>query len=73
MKNTGLLKNVKAVIFGDFGANVSKILKAFANDIKIPVYITDYFGHQKHNYCWGYEFNGIIQKTAGVFYIKMNI
>lgn len=73
IKNAGLLENVKAVIFGDFGTNVSKILKTFANHIKIPVYVTNYFGHQKHNYCWGYEFNGIIQKTADVFYIKMTI
>ncbi len=71
LKNAGILKNVKSIIFGDFGKNVSKILKTFACQINIPVYTNNYFGHQKHNYCWGREFDGIIEKTSGTFSIKM--
>lgn len=71
LKNAKILENVKAIIFGDFGQDVSKILKTFANQLNIPVYSTNYFGHQTHNYCWGYDFCGTITKTSGKFSISM--
>ncbi len=52
LKQTGLLENIKAIIFGTFDKD-SKItmlvLSNFANSLKIPVFKTDRFGHEKIN------------------------
>jgi muramoyltetrapeptide carboxypeptidase len=51
----GLLKEVAAIIFGDFiiktkNSGISIALERFAKDINIPVYKTNQFGHGKINY-----------------------
>jgi muramoyltetrapeptide carboxypeptidase len=52
LKQAGLLKHVKAIVFGDFGGadGLSDLaLNRFAADINIPVYKTDQFGHDSAN------------------------
>ena len=62
MKNVGLFDHAGAIIFGDFGANAEtlKILKKFANNLHIPVYKSDSFGHEKVNLPFVHGFNGTI-------------
>lgn len=52
LTQTGLLENIKAIIFGTFDKD-SKItmlvLSNFANSLKVPVFKTDRFGHEKIN------------------------
>lgn len=60
MKNAGLFDNAVAIIFGEFGTNVSKILKAFASNMQIPVYKSTSFGHEKVNLPFVLGFTGII-------------
>lgn len=56
LKQSGVLKGARAVIFGDFGekenanSSVKDALMRFANNINIPVFKTKYFGHGYHNY-----------------------
>ena len=73
LNNTGLLKNVKAIIFGDFGNNKEnlKVLEHFANEINIPVFKTNEFGHQKTNLPFGINFNGTIKKEDRYYTIIM--
>jgi muramoyltetrapeptide carboxypeptidase len=55
LRQAGLLKDVKAVLFGAFmhksrdnGINIA--LERFAKETSIPIYKTDQFGHGKINY-----------------------
>lgn len=51
LKQAGLLKEVSAIIFGDFGGgdNMIKLLEDFAASQNIPIYMSDHFGHGKIN------------------------
>jgi len=52
LKQAGLLQNVKAIIFGSFDKDsdaVILVLRNFANSLKIPVFKTNRFGHEKIN------------------------
>ncbi len=49
MKNAGLFDQAIAIVFGDFGKDVSKILRRFASKIEIPVFKSNSFGHEKAN------------------------
>ena len=73
LNNTGLLKNVKAIILGDFGNNKEnlKVLEHFANEINIPVFKTNEFGHQKTNLPFGINFNGTIKKEKDKYVVVM--
>ena len=72
--NAGLFNKVKAIIFGNFGNNQQnmKVLQHFANNINVPVFQTNEFGHQKENLPIGINFNGIIKKTGEYYSITMN-
>ncbi len=54
LKQAGVLKNVKAIVFGDFADpvddKVDLALDRFAQEMKMPVFKTDQFGHGKKNY-----------------------
>ena len=71
MKNVGLFSNVVAIVFGDFGRDVSKVLKAFASGVKLPVFKSNSFGHQKVNLPFGYGFNGVIKSNTTTAEITM--
>lgn len=51
LKAAGKLKNVKAIVFGDFlgSPGYKEYLKHFAREINIPVFMIDKFGHGKTN------------------------
>ncbi len=51
LKAAGKLKKVKAIIFGEFvgSPKYKEFLKHFANEINVPVFITDKFGHGETN------------------------
>lgn len=52
LKQAGLLKDVKAVIFGTFDKDsdaIMLVLRDFADNLNIPVFKTNRFGHQKIN------------------------
>jgi muramoyltetrapeptide carboxypeptidase len=54
LKESGKLTNIKALVFGDFHRTENKeklrqYLKAFSNNLPVPVYITNQFGHDDHN------------------------
>ncbi len=64
-----MFNNAVAIVFGDFGANIEKILKTFASNLNIPVYRSASFGHEKVNLPFIYGANGIISsncKTATI-------
>lgn len=53
LKQAGLLKEVKAIVFGDFVEGdefVSLALERFGAETNIPVFKTNQFGHGKTNY-----------------------
>lgn len=54
LKQAGVFKNVKGIIFGDFTDPEDKLidmaLERFALETKIPVFKTDQFGHGHTNY-----------------------
>ena len=74
MKNAGLFDNAVAIIFGDFGTNADtlKVLKTFANNLNIPVYKSNSFGHEKVNLPFVYGFNGTISSDNKQARIIMN-
>lgn len=53
LKQAGILKGVKAIVFGEFAdspEDVNIALTRFAQDTPIPIYQTNQFGHGKINY-----------------------
>ena len=72
-RNIGLFNNVKAIIFGDFGnmTNNIKVLENFSNNINIPVFQTNEFGHQKENLPIGINFDGKIIKKEKYYLLEM--
>ncbi|AVP88089.1 Putative microcin C7 resistance protein [Candidatus Phycorickettsia trachydisci] len=58
MEYAGLLKKVKAIVFGDIisdAEHMKDVLNVFAKEIKVPVFKTDGFGHGDINkpFCMG--------------------
>ena len=54
LKESGRLHGVKAIVFGRFVSGgeqkeIGRFLCKFADEVDIPVYITDQFGHGNHN------------------------
>ncbi len=65
LREAGLLKGVKAIIFGDFcqvRGNKLFSLRRFANHIDIPVFKTNQFGHGKRNIPIPYNGIGTLSK-----------
>ncbi len=54
LRQAGVLKNVNAVIFGEFyeprDDKTDIALNRFASEMNFPVFKTDYIGHGKHNH-----------------------
>lgn len=53
LTQAGIFKNAKAVLFGNFKNGdewIEYAINRFAQEINIPVYISDQFGHGKKNY-----------------------
>lgn len=77
LQQTGLLKNVKAIIFGSFSPedkNIITILNNFAATLNIPVFKTNRFGHDKTNDPIIYNIDSkIIAKENGSFKLVMNL
>ncbi|MDR1365102.1 MAG: LD-carboxypeptidase [Holosporales bacterium] len=72
LKHAGLLNGVVAIVFGNFGGgSTKKVLKNFANQLKIPVYQTLQFGHENENMPIGYEFHGTIMRVHNEYELTM--
>lgn len=72
MQNAGLFRDVVAIIFGDFGADVAKVVRTFAAQVNLPVFKSSSFGHEKNNLPFGYEFNATIHHSnKGNFQVEM--
>lgn len=71
MKNAGLFRNAKAIIFGDFGADVVKVLKRFASKLNIPVYKSSSFGHGNTSLPFVYNYTGTIQRIGNKTEVEM--
>ena len=66
LKETGKLDGTVAIIFGRFSrcAASAENLKAFADELDIPVFITDKFGHGGYNTPIVYNASGVIEKNT---------
>lgn len=52
LKQAGKFKRARAIVFGAFSessGDVGSVIQTFADELQIPVYITDQFGHDKVN------------------------
>lgn len=66
LKQAGLLNQINALIFGACGnddKNITNVLESFANILKIPVFKTDRFGHERVNDPLIYNSNSEITPT----------
>lgn len=75
IKQAGLLKHIKAIIFGNFNDNekdIIKVLVNFASSLDIPVFKTDRFGHSKVNEPIIYNTDFKIIKSEKTFTLIMN-
>jgi muramoyltetrapeptide carboxypeptidase len=73
MENARLFEDVVCIILGDFGHNVSGILKNFAERVGIPVYQTNKVGHGKTNLPFVYNSDGTMAKSEDKFELVMKI
>lgn len=76
LKHAGLLDNIKAIIFGEFGEPKEnlQILQDFANQAQVPVFKTNRFGHSKYNDPIVYNSNGFISlQKDKTFDLKMTL
>lgn len=79
LKQRGLLKNVKAIVFGEFADSrdsyVNLALERFAAEINIPVFKSNQFGHGRKNYPLVYNAKTTIvpSATAKDFSLLMQI
>lgn len=66
LKAAGKLSNVKAIVFGEFigSPGYKKYLKHFVNEIGVPVFITDNFGHGKKNFPLVYGAKATIKNNS---------
>ncbi len=71
LKEVGKFDGVVAIVFGHFKGCVNFVenLKAFAEEIDIPVFMTDQFGHGKHNMPIVYNALGSIEGDV----LKVNL
>ncbi len=78
LRQAGLLKEVKAIIFGEFitkikDKGVKIALERFAKETTMPIYQTDQFGHGKMNYPLIYNTVAEITPTHHQYYdLKMH-
>ncbi len=72
MKNAGLFNRAQAIVFGDFGTDVSKILSKFASKLSIPVFKSTSFGHGRTNLPFVYNYIGTIKTISGKTEIVMS-
>lgn len=76
LKQAGVFNKVKAIIFGNFdddNKEVVEILKSFADNLNIPVFKTNRFGHRKINDPIIYNVSSEIAKSSGNdFTLTMN-
>lgn len=78
LNQAGVFKNVKAIVFGDIIAadeNVPLALTRFANEMNIPIFKSDSFGHGKINYPWVYnaESDIVYDKNTQDFTVNMHV
>jgi len=78
LKQAGLLKHVRGIVFGDFSdspdaAHVAVALERFANETQIPIFKTDQFGHGKLNYPLIYNAKSeiVLNKNTQEFELRM--
>ncbi len=75
LKQAGLLKDVKAIILGNFRGNDDKsinfALNRFAQESDIPVYKTDEFGHGEKNYPLIYNAESTLSKSQNSEFFKL--
>lgn len=66
LKAAGKLSEVKAIVFGYFVgvSEYEEYLKHFAEELDIPVFITDGFGHGKKNFPLVYNADGVIENNS---------
>lgn len=74
LKEAGKLSNVRAIVFGHFVEvpEYKKYLKHFANELDIPVFITDQFGHGKSNLPLVYNADACIEGDSLVVNLSKN-
>ena len=78
LKQAGIFANAKAILFGSFKGNdlvnIKYAIKTFAEDIHLPVFYSNNFGHERNNYpiIFGVdsEIIGLIESNYG---LKMKI
>lgn len=81
LHQSGLLKEVKSIIYGDIvGGNekdgknhVHYALNQFAKIVNIPIFQTKYFGHGKYNYPFLMNTKGIIKLEAGSYVFEQSV
>jgi muramoyltetrapeptide carboxypeptidase len=69
LKSSGIFNNVKAIIFGDLCDKteaMEKVIKKFAENIQLPVYKIDVFGHGIYNYPIIYNADGEIKTNLDI-------
>ncbi len=78
LQDSGVLDKAKAIVFGNFSIKPNDklmgFLSVFSNDIGIPVFLTDRFGHEEHNDPIGYNIDGVISKNVddGTYKLEVN-
>jgi muramoyltetrapeptide carboxypeptidase len=78
LKQAGVFKNAKAIVLGDFieaDEHVKLALSRFAEEIGVPVFKTDTFGHGKVNYPLVYNAPAdiIFDKNSHMYNLIMHI
>ncbi|MCR5225288.1 MAG: LD-carboxypeptidase [Alphaproteobacteria bacterium] len=76
LKESGRLNGAKALVLGDFTKTyasqkeVVDTLKMFANSLNIPVYITNRFGHGKHNMPLIYNAKAVLHDNKMTIHVE---
>lgn len=69
LKSAGIFKDAKAIVLGEFVGGTEEVelaIQRFADEINIPVYITNQFGHGVKNYPLIYNADSrIFEKKSG--------
>jgi muramoyltetrapeptide carboxypeptidase len=77
LKQAGVFDKAKAIVLGDFvdpkDEHVNLALERFANEVQIPVFKTDQFGHGKTNHPLIYNAKSEIIPAGESFELKMHI
>ncbi len=74
LKEAGKLSKVKAIVFGHFVGvpEYKKYLQHFANELDIPVFITDKFGHGRNNLPLVYNADAYIEENSLIVTLPKN-